>query len=59
MLVLRLITERDSTRLERCRVFIRRVLRPSVVDTHETLIWVPRSSRLLARAGQLIDERLR
>jgi hypothetical protein len=36
-----------------------RVPRPSVVETLETSIWVPRSSLLLARAGQFIDERLR
>src|ERR1035438_6840685 len=32
--------------------------RPSVVETLETSIWVPRSSHRLARAGQFIDERL-
>ena len=34
-----------------------RVPRPSVVETLETSIWAPRSSPLLARAGQLMDER--
>ena len=36
-----------------------RVPRPSVVETLETSIGLPRSSLLLARAGQFIDKVLR